>query len=144
MDFAMRAYWVKRLNRFLSYVLLIGVGLIILMPLLSMATTSIKQLSEWNVWPIKILPKVPQWSNYANVFTMAPFLKVALRTAGLGMLVTALVTFSSSLIGFIAPLSCQLRRGIVPPALVRRKRLCHTTSPCLVLCASVGRLAVGE
>ena len=100
MDYTMRAYLVKRLNRFLSYVLLIGVGLIILMPLGAMATTSIKQMSEYNVWPIKILPEVPQWSNFATVFTMAPYLKVALRTAGLGILVTVLVTFSSSLIGF--------------------------------------------
>ena len=100
MDYAMRAYLVKRLNRFLSYVLLISVGLIVITPLIAMATTSIKQMSEYNIWPIKILPKVPQWSNFVAVFEMAPYLKVALRTAGLGLLVTIIVTASSSMMGY--------------------------------------------
>jgi len=100
MDFAMRAYLVKRLNRLLSYVLLIVVALIIITPLVAMATTSIKQMSEYNVWPIKILPKVPQWSNYVTVFKMAPYLKVAIRTAALAIVFTLIVTISSSLIGF--------------------------------------------
>ena len=100
MDYAMRAYLTKRLNRFLSYVLLIFVALIIITPLVAMATTSIKQMSEYNVWPIKILPKVPQWSNYVAVFKMAPYLKVAIRTAALALAFTVIVTITSSLIGF--------------------------------------------
>ncbi|HEY5574487.1 MAG TPA: carbohydrate ABC transporter permease [Anaerolineales bacterium] len=100
MDYALRARLAKRFYRFLSYTLLIGVAIIIIMPLAAMATTSIKQMSEYNVWPINILPRVPQWSNYAAVFEMAPYLKVALRTAALGIIVTIIVTASSSLIGF--------------------------------------------
>ncbi|RPI33809.1 MAG: carbohydrate ABC transporter permease, partial [Chloroflexota bacterium] len=52
------------------------------------------------VWPIILLPDVPQWINYANAFIMAPIGRVALRTAGLGVLVSVLVTISSSLSGF--------------------------------------------
>ncbi len=100
MNYAIRARLIKQFNHILSYVLLIGVGLIVITPLIAMATTSIKQMSEYNIWPIKILPDVPQWSNFAAVFTMAPYLRVALRTAGLGLLVTLIVTGSSSLMGF--------------------------------------------
>jgi multiple sugar transport system permease protein len=100
MDAAVQAHLAKRLNRFLSYFLLIFVAIIVLLPFAAMLTTSIKQMSEFNVWPIKLLPEAPQWSNYAAVFKMAPYLRVALRTAGLGIVVSLLVTTSSSLIGF--------------------------------------------
>jgi multiple sugar transport system permease protein len=100
MGYTSRARHVKQFNRLFSYLLLIAVGLVIITPFIAMITTSIKQMSEYNVWPIKILPKVPQWSNYVAVFEMAPYLKVAMRTAGLGLTVTIIVTLSSSLIGF--------------------------------------------
>jgi multiple sugar transport system permease protein len=100
MGYTSRARHVKQFNRLFSYLLLIAVGLVIITPFIAMITTSIKQMSEYNVWPIKILPKVPQWSNYVAVFVMAPYLKVAMRTAGLGLTVTIIVTLSSSLIGF--------------------------------------------
>ena len=100
MNYPTRARLIKQFNHVISYVLLIGVGLIVITPLFAMVTTSIKQMSEYMVWPIKILPAVPQWSNFAAVFEMAPYLRVALRTAGLGLLVTFIVTVSSSMIGF--------------------------------------------
>ena len=63
MDYATRAHLIRQFNHLLSYVVLIVVGLIVITPLIAMATTSIKQMSEYNVWPIRFLPKEPQWSK---------------------------------------------------------------------------------
>jgi multiple sugar transport system permease protein len=100
MDYTARARLIKQFNHLLSYVILVVVGLIVITPLIAMATTSIKQMSEYNTWPIRFLPKVIQWNNFRDVFVMAPYLRVALRTAALGLLVTGIVTVSSSLMGF--------------------------------------------
>ena len=100
MNYPTRARLIKQFNHVISYVLLIGVGLIVITPLFAMVTTSIKQMSEYMVWPIKIFPTTAQWSNFAAVFEMAPYIRVALRTAGLGLLVTFIVTFSISMIGY--------------------------------------------
>lgn len=100
MDYTMKARLVKRTNSFISYLIMILVSGVILAPLAGLLLTSIKQDSEYLKWPIVIFPKIPQWTNYANALILAPFIKVALRTAGLGALVTVLVTTSSSLAGF--------------------------------------------
>ncbi len=100
MDYALKARFVKRTNSFLSYLIMVVVALVILAPFAGLLLTSIKQDSEYIVWPIVLIPKIPQWINYLSALELAPYIPVALRTAGLGALVTVLVTASSSLIGF--------------------------------------------
>jgi len=100
MEVAGRAHSFKQVNHFLTYLVLIAVGLVVIVPLFALAVTSIKQLSEYNVWPIQIFPKTAQWENYVLAFTEAPLLRVALRTAALGIVYSIIVTFTSSLIGF--------------------------------------------
>lgn len=100
MDYALRSRLPKRATSFLSYLLMILVAVIILAPLFGLVLTSIKQDSEYIVWPIILFPRVIQWRNYIDALSLTPFMRVALRTAGLGALVTILVTFSSSLAGF--------------------------------------------
>jgi ABC-type glycerol-3-phosphate transport system permease component len=95
-----RANILKQANHFLTYLVLIVVGMVVIVPLFALAVTSIKQLSEYNVWPIQIFPKTPQWENYLLAFTEAPLLRVALRTGALGIVYAVIVTFTSSLIGF--------------------------------------------
>ncbi len=100
MDYAERAKLAKRANSFVSYLVMILVAAAILMPLAGLLLTSIKQDSEYIVWPIILFPKVPQWFNYAEAFIRAPLARVAVRTAGLGVAVAVLVTIFSSLSGF--------------------------------------------
>jgi ABC-type glycerol-3-phosphate transport system permease component len=95
-----RAHFIRQANRALLYLVLIAVALVVVVPLFALAVTSIKLLEEFNVWPIQILPKTPQWQNYVLAFTEAPLLRVALRTGALGIVYSILVTFTSSLIGF--------------------------------------------
>jgi multiple sugar transport system permease protein len=100
MNYALRARMQRRVNVFFSYLIMILVAIIILAPFTGLLLTSIKQDSEYIVWPIILFPKVPQWQNYIDAFRLIPLSKVALRTAGLGIVVSLLVTASSSLFGF--------------------------------------------
>lgn len=90
----------KNVNHILSYTILIVVAVVVVIPIIALAVTSIKLDTETHLWPVKILPAVAQWTNYAKVFTMTPFVQVAVRTGLLGIAVTILVSLSSSMIGF--------------------------------------------
>ncbi len=100
MDYALKSRLIKRTNSFFSYLVMILAALIILTPLVGLLLTSIKLDSEYMKWPIVLLPKLPQWVNYQQALVLAPYVPVALRTAGLGAVVTVIVTVTSSLIGF--------------------------------------------
>jgi multiple sugar transport system permease protein len=100
MDYALKSRLIKRTNSFFSYLVMILVALIILTPLVGLLLTSNKLDSEYMKWPIVLLPKLPQWVNYQQALALAPYIPVALRTAGLGAAVTVIVTITSSLIGF--------------------------------------------
>jgi multiple sugar transport system permease protein len=90
----------KNVNHVFSYSILILVAIIIVTPIFALIATSLKLDTETHLWPVKIFPAVFQWMNYVKVFTMTSFITVAARTGLLGMVVTALVSFSSSMIGF--------------------------------------------
>jgi len=79
---------------------MILVAITVLVPFAGLLLTSIKQDSEYIVWPIILFPEIPQWINYVNAFLLIPLSRVAVRTAVLGIVVSILVTFSSSLVGF--------------------------------------------
>jgi multiple sugar transport system permease protein len=100
MNYALKARFQKRVSSFFSYSLMILVALAVLAPLAGLLLTSIKQNSEYIVWPIVLLPEIPQWLNYDQAFTLIPLGKVAVRTACLGVVVSILVAISSSLAGF--------------------------------------------
>ena len=61
------------LLRALLYLLLIGVGITMLLPLLWMISTSLKQPGEVFLLPPKWIPNPPQWSNYIKLFEVLPF-----------------------------------------------------------------------
>lgn len=44
-----------------------------LIPLLWMISTSLKNLAEANAFPPRWLPETPRWSNYTEIFTRVPF-----------------------------------------------------------------------
>jgi multiple sugar transport system permease protein len=64
--------------------------------------TSLKMDNEYNVWPIRILPKVPQWGNYVKVFTTGgfSFAKYAGRSLLLCLATTILAISTSAMGGY--------------------------------------------
>lgn len=91
-----------RLLRGLLYLVLIGVGITMLLPLLWMISTSLKQPGEVFLLPPKWLPNPPQWSNYAKLFEVLPFgrfLFNSLEIAGLATL-GALISCSMAAFAF--------------------------------------------
>lgn len=70
-------HWVRQsahlFFRGLLYLILITVGLTMLLPLLWMISTSLKQPGEVFLLPPKWLPNPPQWNNYVKLFEVLPF-----------------------------------------------------------------------
>ncbi len=64
----------------LKYFFLTLGALVLFFPFLWMLTTSLKTLSEAIATPPVWLPHMPQWSNYATVWNMRPFMRYILNT----------------------------------------------------------------
>ena len=64
----------------IKYTLLTVGALILFFPFLWMLTTSLKTLSEAIATPPVWLPRVPQWANFAVVWSMKPFMRYILNT----------------------------------------------------------------
>ena len=90
----------KRLNRAGSYVILIIVGMLVVIPVIWLLLSALKQDSDYMAWPIHFLPMVWQWINYELVFTMTPFIKIALRTAVLGISTSLIIATTSAMGGY--------------------------------------------
>lgn len=66
---------VKRLSmKVMIYLLLIVISLIVAIPFFWMLSTSLKTVTESSTFPPSLLPAVPQWHDYADVFQAVPFL----------------------------------------------------------------------
>lgn len=100
MDAQHRGVIMKRVNRSFGYSILILTSLILIAPVFFMVVSSFKVDAEYLSYPIRILPKIPQWQNYRSVFVMTDFAEVALRTALLAISVAAISAFISSMVGY--------------------------------------------
>lgn len=90
----------KRISHTWGYVILLVTTLFLMVPLFFMVVASLKVDSEYMSYPIKLFPTVPQFANYLQVFTMTPFVKIALRTGLLAFTVAVIVTITSSMAGY--------------------------------------------
>lgn len=61
------------LHRLLVYVLLIGLGVVFLLPFLWMVSTSLKPQDEVFRFPPRFIPTSFEWRNYINGWTILPF-----------------------------------------------------------------------
>lgn len=61
-------------RKIVIYLLLIIITLAVVTPILWMLTTSLKTEVEASTFPPTLLPAVPQWHDYADVFNAVPFL----------------------------------------------------------------------
>lgn len=57
-----------------TYVLLAVVALIAIVPFFWMVSTSLKTAAEASTYPPSLFPAVPQWHDFADVFSAVPFL----------------------------------------------------------------------
>ncbi|MBM6614255.1 carbohydrate ABC transporter permease [Desemzia sp. RIT804] len=70
----------QKINRAISYLLLIGVSIVLLAPLFWMVFTSLKPMEEIVRFPPSFFPETLQWSNYAETIEAFPFFKYAGNT----------------------------------------------------------------
>ena len=82
----------------LKYVILIFGALFTLMPFLWMIISSLKTPAEIIAIPPTLLPSSPQWSNYSEAWSAAPFPRYFLNTiivtifSTIGVLATAILS----------------------------------------------------
>jgi multiple sugar transport system permease protein len=90
----------KRLNRASGYTVLIIVAILVVIPVIWLLLSSLKQDNDYLAWPIHILPINWQWVNYVKTFTMTPFLTVAARTALLAIAISVITAITSAMGGY--------------------------------------------
>lgn len=87
----------KVVGMILTYVLLIVVAFIMIVPFLWMLSSSIKADREvFQMNPFKWIPDVIRWDNYSKIWTKMPFGKYIENTAILTVIVTFLQLLTSS------------------------------------------------
>jgi multiple sugar transport system permease protein len=84
----------------LTYLFLGIATIFILMPEVWLLVTSLKKNTEYLSPQFTLLPAVPQWDNYVQVFTMIPFFSYVRNSLVLGAIFTTLCVLSSSLAGY--------------------------------------------
>jgi multiple sugar transport system permease protein len=89
-----------KLGRLLTYVFLIALAAITLLPFLWMVSASLKANKDVFRFPIQWIPAVPVWSNFAKIWTEIPFLTFFLNTTKLTVIITLLQLFTSSFAGY--------------------------------------------
>lgn len=96
-----RAYKVlPMLGRLALYVTLIVLALITLFPFIWMFVTALKTPSEVFEWPIVLIPRNPQWGNFAEAWSRQPFMRFLQNTVFITIGTTVLTLFTSSTAGF--------------------------------------------
>lgn len=65
----------------IAYALIILGAIVVMLPLVWMVTTALKQNYEVFLFPPRWLPETPMWSNFAYVFELMPFGRFMLNTA---------------------------------------------------------------
>ena len=90
----------KRLNRAGGYTVLIVVAILVVIPVIWLLLSSLKQDSDYLAWPIHFLPINWRWVNYVLTFTMTPFVKIAGRTAVLAISTAIITAITSAMAGY--------------------------------------------
>jgi len=90
----------KNLADALTYVFLIGVGVVILIPVLWMLSTALKANSEVFLFPPRWIPKELKWENFRKGLTFLPFARYFANTSYITLLSVAGQMISSPLIAY--------------------------------------------
>jgi len=93
--------WKARADfRILAYVLLVGFSLFCIFPLIWLIRSSLMTSREIFTLPPRLLPAVPQWNNYLDLFQVVPFGRYFLNTLLVVILNVVGAVTSNSLIGY--------------------------------------------
>lgn len=84
------------LGKILTYTLLIGLSILMLLPFFWMLSASLKLDKDVFTFPIQWVPQDPQWSNYKTIWTKIPFLTFFYNTTKLTVIITILQLATSS------------------------------------------------
>ncbi|PLR76291.1 sugar ABC transporter ATP-binding protein [Bacillus sp. V3-13] len=87
-------------KKMITYIALILVSLIMILPFIWMLSASLKAESEIFGFPVKWIPETFHWSNYKEVWTRVPFHIYYLNTLKISVITTILLVINSSLAGY--------------------------------------------
>lgn len=90
----------QKLNRLVTYILLLGVSVVLLAPLFWMVFTSLKPMEEVVKLPPSFFPETLQWSNYTETIESFPFFKYAGNTLFITFFVVLGNVVSNSFIAY--------------------------------------------
>lgn len=90
----------RRFQFTLSYVLLLAGAVLIMIPLVWMVSTSLKEPGAVYTFPPEIIPDPIRWSNFAESLTIAPFGRFYINTAVVTVANIIGHLFSCSLVAF--------------------------------------------
>jgi len=86
--------------RLVAYVLLVGFSLFCIFPLIWLIRSSLMTSREMFTLPPRLLPAVPQWNNYLDLFQVVPFGRYFLNTLFIVILNVVGAVISNSFIGY--------------------------------------------
>ncbi len=84
------------IGKILSYIVLLALAAITLLPFLWMLSSSLKLDKDVFRFPIEWIPADPQWGNYVTIWTQIPFLTFFANTTKLTVIITFLQVATSS------------------------------------------------
>lgn len=89
-----------RIIRFFTYVVLSGIGITMLLPLLWMVSTSLKDSGAVFTYPPQWIPKPVAWDNYLRAWNAVPFGRFYFNSVFVSIAVTAGQVFTSALAAY--------------------------------------------
>ena len=103
----------KTLGDIITYVFLVGVGLVILVPVAWMLSTALKADSEVFLFPPRWIPKELKWENFKKGMTFLPFVRYFSNTVYITLLNVTGQLLASPLIAYgFAKLRCRTRDAL--------------------------------
>jgi multiple sugar transport system permease protein len=82
------------------HLVLIPITFILLVPFFLMVVTSLETLRETRTFPPVLIPHHPQWSNYSNALSAAPFVRFMINSAVVAIVVVAANLVLCSVAGY--------------------------------------------
>jgi multiple sugar transport system permease protein len=90
----------KKMGNFFTYIILILVSIILMLPLVWMVSTSLKPMTEIAQFPPTLLPEEVQWENYLETINSFPFFQYAKNTLFITFFVVLGNVLSNSFIAY--------------------------------------------
>ena len=90
----------QKIGKIITYILLIGVSIVLLAPLWWMISTSLKSMQEVVQYPPTLFPEEFHWSNYLDTMRSFPFIKYAKNTLFITLFVVLGNILSNSFIAY--------------------------------------------